>query len=216
MAQISRAYKFEVPMLIRVLCKGFHCQRCEYSYYEILRISPNATQKEIKAAYIKLSKEMHPDSGTKGCHADFVKINEAYTVLSKKETRDLYDAQLKSHTIYRNNSYQHTEYIFIKKSYVHNDYYKQRKMYNVYHSQQKRKVLREDRQRAIKLCAMTIIAGILLHIIMIKRWSDHNRDVALKRSAEIQKNYEYIRKRYEGKTLEERLQIFDELRKGDK
>ena len=69
--------------------------------YDILRIHPDATQAEIKEAYLKLSKEYHPDKNqnvTKQdkelIHSQFVKINEAYSVLGKESERRHYDAQI--------------------------------------------------------------------------------------------------------------------------
>ncbi|XP_043285497.1 dnaJ-like protein 60 [Venturia canescens] len=64
------------------------------THYETLRIHPDASQREIRLAFIKLSKEMHPDTGKKSNHSDFVKISEAYKVLSKLHTRQRYDADL--------------------------------------------------------------------------------------------------------------------------
>lgn len=43
---------------------------------------------------------MHPDSGTKGSHKEFVKINEAYTILSKSDTKQNYDTNLKCNYTY--------------------------------------------------------------------------------------------------------------------
>merc|ERR1711997_1225199 len=69
--------------------------------YDILRIHPDATQAEIKEAYLKLSKEYHPDKNqnvTKQdkelIHSQYVKINEAYSVLGKESERRHYDAQI--------------------------------------------------------------------------------------------------------------------------
>ncbi|KAK9306992.1 hypothetical protein QLX08_002596 [Tetragonisca angustula] len=110
MAQISRVYKSEIPVLIHIFCRNYSQQRRKYNYYEILHVSSNATQKEIKDAYIKLSKQMHPDSGNKGNHDDFVKINEAYTVLSSKQNRHYYDIDLKNDNVHENCDYQRTRY----------------------------------------------------------------------------------------------------------
>jgi len=57
--------------------------------YEVLGVKKNASQKEIKNAYRKLSKTHHPDKG--GKPEDFVKIQNAYDVLSDEKARKKYD-----------------------------------------------------------------------------------------------------------------------------
>lgn len=58
-------------------------------YYQILGISRDASQDEIKKAYYKLAHQHHPDKG--GEEKKFKEINEAYQVLSNKEKREQYD-----------------------------------------------------------------------------------------------------------------------------
>jgi molecular chaperone DnaJ len=58
-------------------------------YYQILGISKDASQSEIKKAYYKLAHKYHPDKG--GDEEKFKEINEAYQVLSNKEKRNQYD-----------------------------------------------------------------------------------------------------------------------------
>ena len=63
------------------------------NYYDILGVSRDASELEIKQAYRRLARKYHPDvnPGDKSAEARFKKINEAYEVLSDKENRKKYD-----------------------------------------------------------------------------------------------------------------------------
>jgi len=63
-------------------------------YYEVLGITKNATDDEIKKAYRKLARKYHPDlnrDDPKTAEAKMKEINEAYDVLKDKEKRAQYD-----------------------------------------------------------------------------------------------------------------------------
>lgn len=62
-------------------------------YYEVLGVARNADDAAIKKAYRKLAKKYHPDSNPGDARAEekFKEATEAYTVLSDKEKRKLYD-----------------------------------------------------------------------------------------------------------------------------
>ncbi len=61
-------------------------------YYEILGISPDASQEEIKRAYRRLARQYHPDvSDDPEAGEKFKVINEAYQVLSDPVKRAEYD-----------------------------------------------------------------------------------------------------------------------------
>tara|TARA_B100000214_G_scaffold274342_1_gene204497 strand:- start:9197 stop:9799 length:603 start_codon:yes stop_codon:yes gene_type:complete len=53
--------------------------------YEILGVSRDSTDSEIKKAYRKLAAKHHPDRG--GSEQQFKKINEAYSLISTEEKR---------------------------------------------------------------------------------------------------------------------------------
>lgn len=59
-------------------------------YYNILGVSKNASQDEIKQAFRKLAHKYHPDKAG-GDEAKFKEINEAYQVLGDEKKRKQYD-----------------------------------------------------------------------------------------------------------------------------
>ena len=62
-------------------------------YYEVLGLSRNASEDEIKKAYRKLAREYHPDvnPGNDEAEAKFKEVSEAYEVLKDTQTRARYD-----------------------------------------------------------------------------------------------------------------------------
>ena len=64
----------------------------ERDYYELLGVERGADDTEIKRAFRRLARELHPDVSDAPDAADrFKEVAEAYEVLSNPETRDLYD-----------------------------------------------------------------------------------------------------------------------------
>lgn len=66
-------------------------------YYRDLFISQTATADQIKSAYRKLAREVHPDHSAQSGHSDparFHAIGEAYQTLSDPSLRARYDAEL--------------------------------------------------------------------------------------------------------------------------
>lgn len=62
-------------------------------YYEVLELSRDADQDQIKSAYVRLARKYHPDfnPGDETAEAKFKEVTEAYEVLSDPEKRARYD-----------------------------------------------------------------------------------------------------------------------------
>jgi molecular chaperone DnaJ len=80
-------------------------------YYEVLGIDRTAGEAEIKKAFRQLARELHPDvSEAPDADARFKEVVEAYEVLSKSETRQLYDRF--GHAGLRSGGYRPTAFDF--------------------------------------------------------------------------------------------------------
>ena len=68
------------------------------NYYEILKVSPEASATEIKSAYRRLARKLHPDvnQGNEETALRFAEIAEAYEVLGNRLERSKYDRKLRT------------------------------------------------------------------------------------------------------------------------
>lgn len=66
----------------------------ETFYYDLLRVAPGASQREIRKAYFQQSRQWHPDKTSEADAKErFQVISEAYQVLSDPTRRQAYDSQ---------------------------------------------------------------------------------------------------------------------------
>jgi DnaJ-class molecular chaperone len=108
------------------------------NYYDILKLTPYATQNEVKSAYYKLTLQYHPDKNeSEYAKQKFQDISEAYEVLSNHELRKNYDRRMmiyqqpmsatskESMSQYKDKVYSGTSRIYNFDAWVHAHYGKQ-------------------------------------------------------------------------------------------
>jgi len=77
--------------------------------YSILGLKTEATQSEIRKAYLRLSREYHPDKNdSPEATEKFQKINEAYEILGTEESRKEYDQEREAEQLF----YAHDQFDF--------------------------------------------------------------------------------------------------------
>lgn len=99
---LNRAVIFsylETSTFQRILLQLSSVGRSSYNtrvlnYYDVLEVSPHASQNQIKAAYYRLSKKYHPDVATASSSEKFANLSAAYEVLSNPRNRRQYDNEV--------------------------------------------------------------------------------------------------------------------------
>ena len=66
-----------------------HERLLNHTHYDVLGVSPDASGEDIKKAYRKLAKALHPHVG--GNEAKLKEVNAAYEILSDSVRRQQYD-----------------------------------------------------------------------------------------------------------------------------
>ncbi|EPE08309.1 hypothetical protein F503_01092 [Ophiostoma piceae UAMH 11346] len=83
----------------RLLFRQTDALASDQTHYETLNVPADASTTEIKKSFYKLSKQHHPDHNPKDPHAPrrFMRISEAYSVLSQADKRAVYDRDVMRH-----------------------------------------------------------------------------------------------------------------------
>ncbi len=64
------------------------------NYYDIIGVSKDSSQDEIKTKFRELAKKTHPDKTREDSENEMAELNKAYEVLSDKDLREKYDRYL--------------------------------------------------------------------------------------------------------------------------
>ncbi|KAK2580479.1 hypothetical protein KPH14_006219 [Odynerus spinipes] len=205
--QILRMNKLD---LFPVICRCYGTQRSPRNYYELLDVSPDCSQKEIRKAFIVLSKKWHPDiCGDKG-HDKFIKLQEAYNILSKEDTRRQYDMNLKYHTY----SPYSSSYTRPGDTFYHRPVYRSRREWEEYMAKgywHERKPDPKDLDAKISnMMLFCIMCGIIIvtfqFVALNYRLARNMRNLQY----QYQRDYNLLKKNIQGLTLEEQLNNFQE------
>ncbi|XP_003738294.1 dnaJ-like protein 60 [Galendromus occidentalis] len=88
--QVARLLVAESHKMLGVPSRGYSTGRRETNHYKTLGVKKESSKKEIREAYVRLSKKFHPDLG--GSAEKFASLNRAYQVLSDESSRESYDS----------------------------------------------------------------------------------------------------------------------------
>jgi len=91
--QIRKNLTKKVILLIILFANFLIKISCGEDFYQLLGISRDASEKQIKKAFRSLSLKYHPDrnKGNPEAHEMFLKINKAYETLTDPEKKQIYD-----------------------------------------------------------------------------------------------------------------------------
>ncbi|XP_063915192.1 dnaJ-like protein 60 isoform X2 [Zophobas morio] len=168
--------------------------RLYQTHYEVLKLSKNCSPKEIKSAFIKLSKQHHPDvNKSKQSHAKFQQINEAYKVLGKPESRRDYDLGLSQDHPHAAKHYQTERYYYeprtrnpysdphfwANRDKARDEYYRQHPYYGI------DGIPRLSNEAIIFFCIVFSLIGMGLQYIAITSQT-FRRDALIRRSLETE------------------------------
>lgn len=182
------------------------------TYYDILGVQNDCSPKELKAAYIQLSKIHHPDvsmsqsQDKKAEDEEFKKILEAYTCLSRSHSRTNYDNSLKGiHTVN-----------FVSEDIVHrpfdsgNRYSSVNDDNNYYGVKGVKKVAN---WKIVMACVIFCAFGILLQIIAITKSMTFKRDTLSERSNLFSKIHTDVRNEVSNSNAENLERILGRMKR---
>ncbi|XP_015112268.1 dnaJ homolog subfamily C member 4 [Diachasma alloeum] len=199
----------EVCRILRVVGYLKHAQRYYavrrgQNYYEILGVKNDASRKDIRAAFLNISKQVHPDTGNKTGHTEFIKLTEAYNVLSKDSTRKEYDAKLSARNQLRYTSYHPVGRTYYGHRESHSEHWRadhlRRKGGGPFATYDRTHFESGDPKNVSKttivlLCVLLSAVGFSLQILAVVYSPTLDREKMLERSARYSAELEKLRER---------------------
>ncbi|GIY62158.1 dnaJ subfamily C member 4 [Caerostris extrusa] len=191
----------------------FYCNKSSSrNPYEVLGLKTTCSTKDVKKAYIKLCKELHPDMkpGDASQHQKFVDLNKAYITLVNAENRKQFDNKTDNsspryayRTVYKKASgpfdqgHWQTEEAWYEK-----DDYQQ-----YYHRQRNSNPAKPLSNKWIVFgCFLLVIIGSILYFSAYSFATNYTLSKTDEKSRKISENYQDTRKRALDNGKEEQLE----------
>lgn len=172
----------------------------ELSYYEILGVKNDCSTKEIKDAFVHKSKQIHPDmknSSDVTSSKEFIKLMEAYKVLSKSHSRANYDMHLNG--IDRMN--------FVTQDIYHEPWKSEKTSRTVDRSYYGIKGLgRMANWKIVMACVVFCVVGSVVQAYAIKKSFTFKRNALLERSAKSSEHLSKVKADAKKYTFEEQVE----------
>lgn len=192
--------------------------RSSATYYELLGVKPDATMGDIKKAFFDKSKKLHPDSDPSNpeLHSQFVKLNEAYTVLSKNSSRKEYDSKLihlhkaypahATTTRYNNHSDKYSS-----EASENNRYWEQFRQSNAHNvSTEEWQKRRTNNMRIFSYCIIAIMLSIGAHFLLFRKLEEIHNNYMDEKDRVITAIYNEAKERARVNSFEKQMEILSQ------
>jgi len=146
------------------------CFFCRENHYGTLGVKKNATNEEIRNAYLAKTKQLHPDSNPNddSLHHKFSEVNVAYSVLSNRTKKREYDL---AYAVNRNNikhqrnnayTYQHGKYRTTEQDWWQQDNSYHEKSSSHWQSEEKHQIKSKNKWLLLKVFGSLAIFNVLM------------------------------------------------------
>lgn len=198
----------------RLFSQG-HIHRKSVNHYELLGVKSDATVEEIKNAFFDKSKKLHPDSDPSNpeLHSQFVKLNEAYRVLSKNKSRTEYDLKLKYPYNAHSAPSRHTDFSnkYSSEAYENNRYWEQFRQSNGHNMSteawQKR---RTKNLHIMGYCIMAMMLSIGVHFLLFRKLKEIHINYMDEKDRVITAIYNEAKERARVNSFEKQMEILSQ------
>ena len=186
------------------------------NHYEILNVPRNASRKDIKSAFVKLSKQHHPDVNKDHNSGVFIEISQAYNTLVDPGRRSSYDHELHVIETYTNRA-KYSHYAgssgagYRSQAYQSNNSYPTRDwdQYNDYHYSNvhvhTNLNTRHNHFRVVRYLFALMVLASCFHFFAINKTHQEFQKASLEESRKNGLIYDDVRQTAKSRTVEQQL-----------